>query len=76
MPESHTDLPIILSKQGVFSNEFAERLSAMIRMRNVLVHGYVRVNLEKVHQVVQESLGDFDEFARYIVEYLEREGIA
>lgn len=76
MPKRNRDLPILLSKIGVLPKEFAERVSGMIGVRNVLVHGYLEVNLERVRDIIQHDLGDFDEFAKHIVEYLEKEGIA
>ena len=75
MPEMYRDLALVLSKEGVFPKEFAVRLAQMIGLRNVLVHQYLQVDLEKLHMAIQKDLGDFDEFARYIVAYLEKEGI-
>ena len=76
MPASQRDLPEILRKAGVFPKELANKLSGMIGVRNVLVHQYLDVDLNRVHSIIQNNLGDFDEFAKYVVEYLEKEGIA
>ena len=76
IPDENHDFPLILGRLGVFPQDLAERLAGMIGMRNVLVHEYLDIDLSLVYQALKENLGDFDEFARYIVEYLEKEGIA
>lgn len=76
MPEKYSDLAMLLSHEGVFPKEFAERLIRMIGLRNILVHQYLQVNLEKMYEPIRENLGDFDEFARHVVAYLEKEGLA
>ncbi len=76
MPDRYSDLVMLLSDEGVFPKEFAEQLTRMIGLRNVLVHQYIQVNLEKMYGPIQEDIGDFDEFARYVVAYLEKEGMA
>ncbi len=76
MPSAYRELPQALSKEGIFPKEFADRLADMIGLRNVLVHEYMEVDLRTVHEMVRERLSDFDDFARCIVSYLEREGLA
>lgn len=76
MPEEYGELPRILSELGVFPKEFAERLGSMIGMRNVLVHLYLQVDVSLVYEVIQKNLDDFDQFAKYVVAYLEKEGVA
>lgn len=59
-----------MAEVGIFPPEFTEKLAAMARFRNVLVHLYVEVDLRKVYHYLQSSLSDFELFARYIGEYL------
>jgi uncharacterized protein YutE (UPF0331/DUF86 family) len=46
----------------------AERLMAMARFRNVLVHMYAEVDDARVLRVLRESTGDLDEFVRILRE--------
>ena len=46
--------------------EFGARFRDVAGFRNVLVHGYLDVDLEVVARVLGESLDDFDEFSRYV----------
>jgi ribonuclease HepT-like protein len=41
-------------------------------IRNVLVHGYLAVDLPRMHGFLNSGLDDFAEFARFIEDYLRR----
>jgi len=61
-----------LGEVGVLPAAFASRLRGVAGFRNVLVHGYVQVDRELVHRLLNERLGDFAEFAGYIERVLSR----
>jgi uncharacterized protein YutE (UPF0331/DUF86 family) len=63
---------ICLAEIGVLPEQFAERFRSVAGFRNVLVHGYLEVDLVVVHRVLNERLRDFSEFAGYVESYLER----
>jgi uncharacterized protein YutE (UPF0331/DUF86 family) len=44
----------------------------MAGFRNILVHGYIRVDEDRVAQILRDHLGDFEEFSSHILAYLER----
>ncbi len=60
-----------LADLGILSGEFAERFRAVAGFRNVIVHGYLDVDLEIVHRLLNERLDDFVEFARRVNDYLD-----
>lgn len=60
-----------LGETGVLPPEFAERISGMAGLRNILVHGYLEVDIERIWDLLHHRLDDFRTFARHIVEYLE-----
>ncbi len=62
----------VLADLGILPAEFALRFRGVAGFRNVLVHGYLAVNLARVHALLNSGLGDFVEFARLVEEYLER----
>lgn len=66
-------LYLILGKHKVIPIDFAERFAKAVGLRNILVHMYEEVDIEKLHSYLQNNLGDFDEFAKYIARYLEKE---
>lgn len=52
------------------SAELAARLRGIAEFRNVLVNGYLEVDLARVHEVLNERLADFGEFAARIRDYV------
>jgi len=55
-----------LGELGVLTRELAARFRAVAGFRNVLVHGYLDVDLEIVAEVLNTRLDDFVEFARQV----------
>lgn len=61
-----------LAELGAIPAEFATRLRPIAGFRNVLVHGYLQVDLAVVEQVLKEKLDDIEVFARHIEAFLDR----
>jgi uncharacterized protein YutE (UPF0331/DUF86 family) len=59
-----------LAELTVLSPEFAARLRPIAGFRNVLVHGYLQVDLDVLERVLREKLQELDEFAVRIEAYL------
>lgn len=57
-----------LGRRGAIPSELATRLGALAGMRNLIVHGYERVDLEIVHAACRRGLGDLDAFTAAIAE--------
>lgn len=62
-----------LADLGVLDPEFAARFRAVAGFRNVVVHGYLDVDLAVVHRLLNQFLDDFVEFARCVERYLKSE---
>lgn len=60
-----------LAELGILPRDFATRFRAIAGFRNVLVHGYLEVDLAIVQEMLTTRLDDFREFARYIDAHLE-----
>ena len=71
-PTDYGDVFVKLGEAGVLSSDFADKLVGMARFRNILVHVYLELDLEKLHTFLQEDLDDFEEFARCVTEFIER----
>jgi uncharacterized protein YutE (UPF0331/DUF86 family) len=61
-----------LGQLGVLPSDFAHRFRAIAGFRNVLVHGYLMVELPRVHALLNSGLDDFVEFARHVQRFIER----
>jgi len=58
---------------GILPREFASRFAEVASFRNVLVHAYLDVDPAIVHRHLNERLDDFVEFARHVLEWLDRQ---
>ena len=60
-----------LSDLGVLPAGFAARIRPVAGFRNVIVHGYLDVDPEIVHRLLNDRLDDFAEFARLVTRYID-----
>lgn len=62
-----------LGEVGIISKEFAEKkLIPMAGYRNRLTHFYAEITSRELYQILQEHLGDFDDFLHAVKQVLER----
>ena len=61
-----------LGVHGVIPSDFADKIKGMAGLRNILVHDYLRVDLEKLIEFVRFRLEDFLVFMRFVREYLKK----
>jgi uncharacterized protein YutE (UPF0331/DUF86 family) len=57
-PRTNRDLFVLLARRGLLPVELADQLSRMAGFRNVLVHGYLDVDLAVVADVLVNRLDD------------------
>lgn len=62
----------LLAQEGVLSSELANGLKKSVGFRNVAVHNYDSINWSIVHNIVKNHLGEFSEFSKAIVDWLEK----
>lgn len=67
-PAESADAFAVLREHDVLDRPLSDRLQAMARFRNLLVHVYAEVDDRRVHRFLQEDLGDFDAFIRAVLE--------
>jgi len=60
-----------LADLDVLPRVFARRFRAIAGFRNVLVHGYLEVDLALVTEILANRLADFREFARFLDAHIE-----
>jgi uncharacterized protein YutE (UPF0331/DUF86 family) len=61
-PTDFADVFAVLGESAFMPVDNVPTLQAMARFRNLLVHGYQRVDDQRVMQVLKTRLGDFDSF--------------
>lgn len=70
LPDDYRGYIVALGKLGALSRQFADRIAALAGFRNILVHEYLDVDLAEVRRVLNQNLGDFEEFAAHVYAYL------
>lgn len=71
-PRDYRGAILALARLGILPTEFAERISGMAGLRNVIVHEYAAVDQSVVSNVLNQRLGDFAEFGRHVREFVKR----
>lgn len=72
-PEDNQDTFVVLKDQGILSESLTESLLGIVGFRNVLVHDYDKIDREIVYKKLQDNLGNFAEFKKEIVQYLDKQ---
>jgi uncharacterized protein YutE (UPF0331/DUF86 family) len=72
-PEDYKSIIIILGKSGILPIKFSERFALAAGFRNILVHIYDEVGEDKLCEYLQNNLGDFNDFAKFVAKYLQKE---
>jgi uncharacterized protein YutE (UPF0331/DUF86 family) len=67
-PADYADAFRSLREAGVLNSALADRLEAMARFRNLLIHRYADVDDRRVHQYLQQDLDDLDAFIAAILD--------
>lgn len=71
-PENVKEMFLILAENKIISKDLAKNLQNATGLRNILVHSYLDVDLEKVHEHLQKRLSDFDKFTKNIEGFLRK----
>lgn len=69
-PADYEEVLIKLGEQGVISAGLCRRMTGLGGFRNILVHGYLEIDENRVYQSLQGELGGFDAFAEEIEAFL------
>jgi len=56
----------MLGNKDIISKELSDKLIKMAKFRNLLVHLYWKIEEEKVYELIQSELDDFNEFIEQI----------
>jgi len=72
IPNNYGEIFNILAQHGVIPDNVAGVMAKMAGFRNVLIHEYREIIIERVHNILQTGLGDFYAFAQHIIKYLEK----
>lgn len=70
-PEEAREVIKILAENKIIPDDFAQRFAPIAGFRNILVHEYAEIDLNKVYKHLQKNLQDFDFYARKVTQFLQ-----
>jgi uncharacterized protein YutE (UPF0331/DUF86 family) len=68
--QDYEDIMAQLAARRVIDPALRERLKGLGGFRNILVHGYLRVDQDRVNQALAKAPADFSDFARSVRTWL------
>lgn len=71
--EGYKELFTVLGEAGIIPNDFISTLREMAGFRNMLVHLYWEVDVEKVYDILNKNLDDFEKYASYIAKFIQKQ---
>lgn len=69
VPDTLAGLFDILAKHKIISEESNEKLKRMVGFRNIVIHEYGTIDLNKVHSILEEDIKDTYLFLKQICTY-------
>lgn len=68
-PQNYSECIELLKKNDYLDNSIAAKLTAMVGLRNILVHEYIYVDLEKLYGLL-DNITDFRTFAEAVQKHI------
>ena len=72
-PTDYYDTFIVLHENNIVPEDFIPTLRQMVSFRNRVVHLYWDVDDVTVYRILQENLGDFETYIKYILDFVQPE---
>ncbi len=73
-PQSYADCFLLLGKHELLPADLSERLGKMTGFRNLLVHGYGKVDDKVMLKIMKYDLGDLDLFLTEVAKLVRDDG--
>jgi uncharacterized protein YutE (UPF0331/DUF86 family) len=67
--EDYGEIISKLGKHGVIPQQFSEEIKGMAGLRNILIHEYLKIDIRRLVEYLNNRLGDFVQFIKYIRQY-------
>ena len=66
VPGSTNEMFYLLEENGYLDNEITEKMVKAVGLRNLVVHEYSKIDLERIFEVTQKDITDLNEFLKSI----------
>lgn len=72
IPQNSRDAFEVLEANKVIEKVLANKMKSMVGFRNIAVHNYESVNMKIVQMIIENHLGDFEEYIDSISKYISK----
>lgn len=69
-PEDYADTFRVMYEVRAFDANLTKKLEKMARFRNRLIHIYWEINNQEIYRIMNENLGDFEQFLDAIKKFI------
>ena len=66
VPGSYNEMFYILEENDYFDSNMTEKMVKAVGFRNLIVHEYTKLELNRAHQIIQEDIHDLSEFLKAV----------
>jgi uncharacterized protein YutE (UPF0331/DUF86 family) len=71
--DDYGEIILKLGHHRIVPMDFSRKIQGMAGLRNILIHEYLRVDVPRLYDYLQNRLGDFTDFMSHVQRYLEKE---
>lgn len=71
-PATNKEIFEILGKQKIIPLKLANNFSNIAKFRNILVHDYLEIDLQKMYNYLQKDLSDFEKFIMAVAKFVKK----
>jgi uncharacterized protein YutE (UPF0331/DUF86 family) len=74
-PEDATETFFILGEAEILPMDFVKKFSPVAGLRNIIVHDYEKIDVEKLIGDIKSDIGQFGEYAVHIDNFINKKGL-
>ena len=74
-PDTYSEYFEVLQEEDVVSEDLSKSLVEMAQFRNLMIHQYHKIKLEELNSIIDDDLGDIQNFISQLIKYYEGEYI-
>lgn len=75
-PDTYRETFLLLGKSGIIPKDLAQHMSRLAGFRNIIVHEYSTLDIDRVYQVLQNDLPVMTAFMNFIKEFIKTNNLS
>lgn len=71
VPDDYQSTFLALAERRIVPNDFARRIAPSVGLRNLVVHRYGKVDLSRMIADIKNEIGQYQEYAKHVLAYIQ-----